>query len=45
MLNQPLDLLLDHLLGGEEHVFEDVDQLRLQLGVGDALSHLEDLDE
>lgn len=45
MLNQPLDLLLDHLLGGEEHVFEDVDQLGLQLGVGDALAHLEDLDD
>ena len=40
VLNQPLDLFLDHFLGGQEHIFQDVDQL----GVGDALPHLEDID-
>ena len=45
VLDEPLDLLLDHLLGGEEHVLEDVDELVVQLRVGDALAHLEDLDD
>ena len=41
---QPLDLLLDQLLAGQEHVLEDVHQLGLQLGVTDSLPHLEYLD-
>ena len=42
---EPFDLFFDHLLGGQEHVLQDVDQLGLELGVGDALPHLEDLDD
>ena len=45
MLDQPLNLLLDHLLGWQELVLEDVDQLRLEMAVGDPLPHLGDLDE
>ena len=41
---QPLDLLLDQFLAGQEHVLEDVHQLGLQLRVTDPLPHLEYLD-
>ena len=41
VLAQPLELLLDHLLGWQELVLEDVDQLRLELAVGDLLPHLQ----
>lgn len=43
VLDQPLDLLLDHLLRGQEHVLEDVDQLGLQLRVRNLLPHLHNL--
>ena len=45
MLDEPLDLLLDHLLRRQEHVFEDFDEFRLELRVGDLLPHLHDLDD
>ena len=45
VLYQPLDLLFNHLLRRQKHVFENVDQLRLQLCVGYALAHLEDFDD
>ena len=40
MLDEPLNLLFDHLLGWQEHVLQDLHELRLELRVGDALSHL-----
>ena len=43
MVYEPLDLLLDHLLGGQEHVFEDFNQLGLELSVRDPFAHLQDL--
>ena len=42
---QPLDLLFDHLFGGQEHVFQDLNQLGLQLCVGNLFPHLQDLDD
>jgi hypothetical protein len=45
MLDQPLDLLLDHLLGWQEHVLENVNQLRLQLGVRDLLAHFQNFND
>lgn len=35
VLDQPLELLLDHLFRGQEHILEDVDQLGLQQDYGD----------
>ena len=43
MFNEPLDLLLDHLLGGQEHILQDLHQLCLELGIGDSFPHLHDL--
>ena len=45
VFDEPLDLFLDHLLRGQEHVLEDFDELRLKLRVGDLLPHLHDLDD
>lgn len=45
VLNEPLDLFLDHFLLREEHVLEDLHQLGLQLSVCDLLTHLHDLND
>ena len=45
VLDEPLHLLLDHLFLGQEHVLQDLHQLRLQLGVAQPLPHLHDLDD
>ena len=44
VLNEPLDLLLDHLLRRNEHVLENLNQFRLKGSVGKTLPHLHDLD-
>ena len=44
MVYKPLDLLFDHLLLRNEHVFKNFNQFCLKGGVGDSLSHLHDLD-
>lgn len=43
VLNEPLDLLLDHLLGRQKHVLQDLHQLGLQLRIGYPLAHFHDL--
>lgn len=43
VLYEPLNLLLNHLLGRKEHVLQDFHKLRLKLGIGDPLPHLHDL--
>ena len=43
VLNEPLNLLLDHLLGRNEHVLENLDQFRLKGSVGKTLPHFHDL--
>ena len=45
MLDKPFDLLLDHFLRWQEHIFEDFDEFSLELRVGDLLPHLHDLDD
>lgn len=45
VFDEPLDLLFDHLLLWQEHVLQDLHQLRLQLGIGDLLAHLHNLDD
>ena len=44
MVYKPLDLLFDHLLLRNEHVFKNFNQFCLKGGVHDSLSHLHDLD-
>ena len=44
MVYKPLDLLFDHLLLRNEHVFKNFNQFCLKGGVRDSLSHLHDLD-
>lgn len=43
VFDEPLDLLLDELLGGDEHVLEDLHQFRLQRCIRHAFPHLHDL--
>lgn len=45
VLNEPLDLFLDHFLLREEHVLQDLHQLGLQLSVCDLLTHLHYLND
>ena len=45
VLDQPLDLLLDHFLRRQEHVFEDFYELSLELRIGDLFPHFHDLDD
>lgn len=45
MFNQPLHLLLDHLLRWQEHVLENVNKLSLQLGVGNLLPHFQNFND
>ena len=44
MVYKPLDLLFEHLLLRNEHVFKNFNQFCLKGGVRDSLSHLHDLD-
>ena len=43
VLNEPLNLLLDHLLGRNEHVLENLNQFCLKGCIGKTLPHLHDL--
>ena len=47
VLDQPLDLLLDHLLGGKKHVLQNVDlksrKILFQLTVNNQIIHSNDL--
>ena len=43
VLNEPLDLLLDHLLRRNEHVLENLNQFCLKSSIGKTLPHLHDL--
>lgn len=45
VLDEPLDLFLDHLLLRKEHVLKDLHQLGLQLSICDLLTHFHDLND
>lgn len=45
VLDEPLNLFLDHLLLWKEHVLQDLHQLGLQLSVCDLLTHFHDLND
>ena len=45
VLNQPFDLLFDHLFRWQKHILENLDQFCLQLSVGDPLPHLHYLND
>ena len=43
VLNQPLDLLFNHLLRRQKHVLQNLDKLCLQRCITDSFAHLQDL--
>ncbi len=43
VFDEPLNLFFDHLLGRNEHVLEDLNELRLEGCVGHPFTHLHDL--